>query len=66
MFEEKDQDAVAALRENLEARGIQDLIPGYETVQEILLNRITGGKPLRVWLVYWVPAFAGMTGVVQE
>ena len=25
------------------------------------LGRVTGGKPLRVWLFYWVPAFAGTT-----
>ena len=26
-------------------------------------SRVTCGKPLRVWLFYWVPAFAGTTNV---
>ena len=37
--------------------------PAFETEQEIPLNHITGGKPLRVWLFYWIPASAGMTNV---
>ena len=38
-----------------------DWIPAFEAVQKSSLGRVTGGKPLRVWLFYWVPAFAGTT-----
>ena len=28
-----------------------------ETAQKPSLGRVTSGKPLRVWLFYWIPAF---------
>ena len=39
------------------------VIPAQETVQETPLGMRYMRKPLRVWLFYWVPAFAGTTNI---
>ena len=39
------------------------VVPAKETVQETLAGMRYMRKPLRVWVFYWVPAFAGTTNV---